>query len=133
MSTFKVGLKTIVYNVPKDELSQHAGMQAGGELALDLCTFLQKAVLLLLSNSNNCFMNSSAVEFILWSITLYLRSLFIVISEYEKAHLDFSIGLTFRIQSLLSKSSVCINLCRTGAKTFLSIHLLNTFHIKNYS
>lgn len=54
-----------------------------GELVLDLCTFLQKAVLLLLSHSNNCFMNPSAVEFILWSITLYLRSLFISISEYE--------------------------------------------------
>lgn len=42
-------LKTIFYSTPKDELSQHVGMQAAGELALDLCVFLEKSVQLLLS------------------------------------------------------------------------------------
>lgn len=36
LSTFKAELKTVFYSVPKDELSQHVGMQVGGELVLDL-------------------------------------------------------------------------------------------------
>lgn len=44
-------------------------------------------------------MNSSAVEFILWSITLYLRSLFVFISEYEnKIQLYFKGSFRFRFK-----------------------------------
>lgn len=49
MSTFKVELKIVFYRVPKDELSQHVGTQAGGELVLYLCIFLQKSLPLLSS------------------------------------------------------------------------------------
>lgn len=45
----KVELKTIFYSTPKDELSQHVGTQAVGELAVGLCVFLEKSMQLLLS------------------------------------------------------------------------------------
>lgn len=40
LSTFKAGLKTILYSSAKDELSQRAGLQAGTELVWYLCIFL---------------------------------------------------------------------------------------------
>lgn len=77
MSTFKVQLKTVFYSVPKDELSQHVGMRVGGELVLDLCIFLQKAALLLLSVPQipTTFLRIHLqLSFIPQSITLYLGS-----------------------------------------------------------